>query len=122
MRFSFTLAAIAVCLAVSMSAHHSHGQYAETFSDMTGIVKEVHLVQPHSWIYMEVKDDKGEAQLWAGEATGRRHSSRWVGIFYFGPCSLSGGDPICCDTRRAIRWMWRVTGSAAWRPGRRPDR
>jgi hypothetical protein len=79
MRFSFTLAAIAVCFAVSMSAHHSHGQYAETFSDMTGIVKEIHLVQPHSWIYMEVKDAKGTPALWAVEATGRDGLAR-IGV------------------------------------------
>ena len=35
------------------------------------MVKEVHLVVPHSWIYLEVKDAKGEPQMWALEATGR---------------------------------------------------
>lgn len=34
-------------------------------------VKKVHLVVPHSWIYLEVNDDKGEPQVWALEATGR---------------------------------------------------
>src|SRR6266566_7419970 len=43
----------------------------DTFMDIEGVVKEVHLVVPHSWIYMEVKDAKGEPQMWAMESTGR---------------------------------------------------
>jgi hypothetical protein len=33
-------------------------------------VKEVHLLTPHSWVYIEVKDG-GAPQLWALEATSR---------------------------------------------------
>ncbi|HVH28231.1 MAG TPA: DUF6152 family protein [Vicinamibacterales bacterium] len=32
-------------------------------------VKEVQLINPHSWIYLEVKDGKGETAIWALEAT-----------------------------------------------------
>ena len=72
MRFKSTLLAICgVALAWSAWAHHSHGAYVDTFMDIQGVVKEVHLVVPHSWIYLEVKDDKGEPQVWALEATGR---------------------------------------------------
>ncbi len=72
MRFSLSLAAIcAVCFTMAASAHHSHGQYGETFRDIEGVVTEVHLVVPHSWVYIEVKDAKGTPQLWALEATGR---------------------------------------------------
>jgi hypothetical protein len=53
-------------------AHHSHGNYEDTFMDIEGVVKEEHLVVPHSGIYVEVKDPKGgEPQAWAREATGR---------------------------------------------------
>jgi hypothetical protein len=77
MRFSLSLTvAVAVCFGVSASAHHSHGQYEETFKDITGVVKEVHFVLPHSWVYIEVKDAKGEPQLWALEATGRTQLER----------------------------------------------
>ena len=72
MRFKSTLMAICgLVLAWSARAHHSHGAYVDTFMDIQGVVKEVHLVVPHSWIYLEVKDDKGEPQVWALEATGR---------------------------------------------------
>ena len=72
MRFKLSLAVIsAVCFAASLSAHHSHGNYSDTFTDIEGVVKEVHLLVPHSWVYLEIKDSKGEPQVWAIEATGR---------------------------------------------------
>ncbi len=72
MRFRVTLAALcAVVFVLPVAAHHSHGNYMDTFSDMTGVVKEVHLVVPHSWVYVEVKDASGQPQVWALEATGR---------------------------------------------------
>jgi hypothetical protein len=82
MRLKSGLAAAVVCLAgagLPMWAHHSHGNYEDTFMDLEGVVKEVHLVVPHSWIYLEVKDAKGEPQMWALEATGRTGLQR-VGI------------------------------------------
>jgi hypothetical protein len=60
-----------VAFSVSALAHHSHAQYEETFTDLTGIVKEVHYLIPHTFVYLEVKDPKGgEAQVWALEAIG----------------------------------------------------
>ena len=72
MRFRLGLAAVCSVLFASAAwAHHSHGNYVDSFTDITGTVKEVHLLLPHSWIYLEVKDPKGgEAQVWALEATG----------------------------------------------------
>ena len=70
MRFPLSLAAAcAVC--ITASAHHSHGQYEETFSDIEGVVKELHLLVPHSWVYLEAKDSGGTPQVWALEATSR---------------------------------------------------
>src|SRR5262245_60446053 len=69
-----TIIAVAIaCLTAALPAwaHHSHGNYEDTFMDISGVVKEVHLLVPHSWIYLEVKDAKGEQQMWALEATGR---------------------------------------------------
>ena len=72
MRFRFGLAAIcALAFALPAWAHHSHGNYQDSFTDMTGTVKEVHLLLPHSWVYLEVKPATGDPQIWAVEATGR---------------------------------------------------
>ena len=61
----------AVAFAVPASANHSHGSYVDTFMDIQGVVKELHLVVPHSWIYLEVKAATGEPEMWALEATSR---------------------------------------------------
>ena len=74
MRFSLGIGLVAlgvVIFALPLVAHHSHGNYVDTFMDVQGVVKEVHYVVPHSWVYLEVKDEKGESQVWALEATGR---------------------------------------------------
>ena len=93
MRFKFGLGLAAICaaaVALPAWAHHSHGNYVDTFMDVTGVVKEVHLVVPHSWIYLEVKDAKGEPQIWALEATGR------TGLFRTGvtPDYVKVGDTV----------------------------
>ena len=58
-------------LAQPVAAHHSHGNYADTFTDIEGVVREVHLVNPHSWIYMEVTGADGRALRWSLEASSR---------------------------------------------------
>ena len=79
-KVSLAVAAIGVLLyVVSARAHHSHGAYVDTFMDVQGVVKEVHLVVPHSWVYIEVKTPKGEPEVWALEATGRTGLER-VGV------------------------------------------
>jgi hypothetical protein len=43
----------------------------DTFRDLEGVVKELHLVNPHSWVYLDVKGPNGQLQTWALEATSR---------------------------------------------------
>ena len=75
MRFKLGVSLAAICVVAFVLpawSHHSHGNYVtDTFMDLQGVVKELHLVVPHSWVYLEVKDAKGESQVWALEATGR---------------------------------------------------
>jgi hypothetical protein len=70
---SVSLAAVicAVFLVPPLRAHHSHGNYdTAKWTTMDGTVKELHLLVPHSWVYMDVKDPKGGTTTWALEATG----------------------------------------------------
>ena len=70
---SLCLAALcAVSLALPAWAHHSHNNYDTTkWTPFEGTVKEVHYINPHSWVYIEVKDAKGgEPTVWALEAAG----------------------------------------------------
>ena len=83
----------AICLlllVLPVRAHHSHGNYADTFTDIAGVVKELHLVTPHSWLYLEVKGRSGRAEMWALEATSRTGLER-IGVTreYVKP-----GDPV----------------------------
>ena len=62
------MAALSVPTAI---AHHSHGNYEMTeYTHLEGTVKELHLVNPHTWLYLEVANDAGEPTLWALEAAG----------------------------------------------------
>jgi hypothetical protein len=65
-----------VCAAVAASAlnagqlraHHSHGNYDLTqYTFLEGTVTEVHWINPHTWIYLEVIDDAGQPAVWALE-------------------------------------------------------
>jgi hypothetical protein len=38
------------------------------YTQLTGTVTEVHWVNPHSWVYIEVADEQGEPAIWALEA------------------------------------------------------
>ncbi|MBI4885677.1 MAG: hypothetical protein HY824_01160 [Acidobacteria bacterium] len=79
MRFRIFFGVVgAIILALPAWAHHSHGNYVDTFTDIEGVVKEVHLVVPHSWVYIEVKDATGPV-IWALEATGRAGLER-IGV------------------------------------------
>ncbi len=72
MRFKLGLAAIcAVSVALPAWGHHSHGNYSDEFTDIEGVVTELHLLVPHSWLYVEVEGSDGQPQIWAMEATDR---------------------------------------------------
>ncbi len=80
----------ALAFALPASAHHSPSNYSDTYTTIEGVVKEVHLVVPHSWVYLEVKDAKGEPQIWIMEAIGRPTLQRiGVTIDY-----MKVGDPV----------------------------
>ena len=71
---SFRLAVVCVVsLALPSWAHHSHGNYDTTqWTPFQGTVKEVHWLNPHSWIYIDIKDDKDQVTTWALEAASPR--------------------------------------------------
>jgi len=65
-----TIAALFIALPVW--AHHSHGNYTKGFIDIEGVVTEVALVNPHSWVFIDVTDANGKTTEWALEATNPR--------------------------------------------------
>jgi hypothetical protein len=90
-RFTVGSAALCVLWVVTVAhAHHSHGNYGDEFIDLQGTVKEVHLLNPHSWVYLEVRNAGGQIQTWALEATNR------IGLERIGVTAdtLKAGDAI----------------------------
>ena len=59
-----------LALVLPAAAHHSHGNYQQFFIDLQGTVTDVHLINPHSWVYLDVKGKDGAVVSWALEATG----------------------------------------------------
>ena len=78
------LAGLLFCLVVLPlpgGAHHSHGNYElKDFTHLEGTVREVHLLNPHAWIFLEVpREGGGGPTLWAMEAA-NTGTLRWNGI------------------------------------------
>lgn len=70
-KFLSIVAICAVFMALPVLAHHSHGNYdISKWMTVEGTVKQLHLVNPHSFLYLEVKDDKGQVVTWSMEAVG----------------------------------------------------
>jgi hypothetical protein len=66
---SFAIAALLAGFGIAASAHHSHNAYeVMVWSTLEGTVREVHLMNPHSWIYLDVADERGEITTWSLEA------------------------------------------------------
>ena len=65
------LAGAALSLGASAaSAHHSFAAVYNMQQPITvkGTIVEVRLTNPHSWFYLDVKNDAGETERWAFEA------------------------------------------------------
>ena len=51
-----------------LPAHHSHTNFLTSeYVHLEGVVREMHWMNPHTWIYLEVVDDNGEPTLWVLE-------------------------------------------------------
>jgi Family of unknown function (DUF6152) len=62
--------------AVSMPllAHHGTGMYDMSHpSTVTGVVKRFEWTNPHAYIYLDVKDDKGNTVEWSVEMMALNH-------------------------------------------------
>jgi hypothetical protein len=63
-------AALAVCaVPLALSAHHAFSAEFDATKPVTlqGVVTKFEMINPHSWIYIDVKDDDGKVTNWAVE-------------------------------------------------------
>ena len=59
-----------LCVVSSASAHHSFAAAFDLTAPVTvkGTIVQVRLENPHSWFFLDVKDDTGKVTRWAFEA------------------------------------------------------
>ena len=66
--FLIALAAGLSLPSIPVSAHHSTAEYDMTaLTSVKGTVTKFEWSNPHAYIYLEVKDDKGTVQTWSAE-------------------------------------------------------
>ena len=77
LKWFFLSVVSAYALAATAWAHHSHGNYQMAeYTHLQGTVKELHLVNPHTWLFLEVVGADGQPAQWAVEAAGVRGLAR----------------------------------------------
>lgn len=60
--------------AAPLLAHHGTGMYDMSHpTTITGVVKRFEWTNPHAYIYLDVKDDKGNVVEWAVEMMALNH-------------------------------------------------
>ena len=68
-RTLLTLAIVVLLAGVSASAHHSFAAFDRTKTQTwEGIITEVQWKNPHSWLFVDVVDDKGVKTNWGFES------------------------------------------------------
>ena len=67
---ALTNGVFALGAAVPASAHHSFAAIYDMNQPITvqGVIVNVRLTNPHSWFYLDVKNEAGEVERWAFEA------------------------------------------------------
>jgi hypothetical protein len=95
-------ALVAVALSAPAIAHHSPAAYdRNNLIVITGEVTQTHWINPHTWVYVRVMGEDGQAQEWAleGESVGMYGRLGWT------PESLSVGDMVTAH-------VWRLRDGA----------
>ena len=92
MTFKTALTGLAVLIAAGPAmAHHSFAMFDATKSmTLQGTVKELELINPHAWLYVVAKDEKGAQIEWALEMGG----AGALGRAGWKPDTVKPGDKI----------------------------
>ncbi|MGA3292917.1 MAG: DUF6152 family protein [Candidatus Acidiferrales bacterium] len=92
------IACISLLCAVPVFAHHSVSMYDMAHpTTVTGVVTKLDWTNPHGYIYVDVKNDKGETEHWAIEIDSPnflKHNG-WTST------TVKPGDTITCTGGRA---------------------
>lgn len=94
LRSTAVIAALSMMLSATPSfAHHSTAMYnMANPTTVTGVVKRFEWTNPHAFIYLEVKDDKGNNVEWAIEMMSLNH----LKSYGWSHDTVKAGDVISC--------------------------
>src|SRR5580692_10445588 len=69
--FAATIAATVLLAAGALHAHHAYTAEFDTQKPvkLTGVLTRVEWSNPHIWIYLDIKDDKGNVTNWGFSAS-----------------------------------------------------
>lgn len=81
MKFAILFALFAACVLLAVpapvAAHHGSANYnMSKAASVKGVVKRFDFINPHSAIYVEAKDDQGNAEQWLIECDSPNNLSR----------------------------------------------
>jgi hypothetical protein len=80
-------------VALPLLAHHGTGMYDMSHpATVTGVVKRFEWTNPHAFIYMDVKDEKGNPVEWAIEMMALNH----LKSYGWSRNTVQPGDVISC--------------------------
>ena len=92
-----TLGVMLVLIGSTAVAHHGDaGRYEETLTTVSGTVIELQLINPHSFIVLDVKDASGKSLRWRGELGSPAILKGWC----WTNTTLKAGDKITMRGRR----------------------
>ena len=108
-----------------LSAHHSVQAEFDLNKPltMTGVVTKVEWINPHSYLYLDVKDDSGNTKHWAFEMAGPG-ALRRAGLSRADRGGLKAGDTITVNVDQAFLAFRRkmAASSRSGRQTRTPNR
>lgn len=80
-------------VAAPLLAHHGTGMYDMSHpTTVTGVVKRFEWTNPHAYIYLEVKDEKGNVVEWSVEMMALNH----LKSYGWARNTVQPGDVITC--------------------------
>ena len=98
MRMTLAVAVVAAGLLTGVAQLHAHHAFAAEFDvnrpiKLTGTITKIEWTNPHAWVFVDAKDDKGVTQNWAIELVGINDLLR----LGWGRDKVKTGDVISID-------------------------
>ena len=93
MKVRLVLLFAALAIVIPAAAHHSTAMYDMTNPvTVTGVVKRFEWTNPHAFIYLDVKDDKGNVVEWEIEMMSLNH----LRGYGWTKSTVKAGDVVSC--------------------------